>query len=286
LAGAPLVYDAEAIFALREIQTAKIRDGRPLPKERARALIAQEVAWARGADRVVAVSDEEAREFRRQGVGEVRVIGHALAPAPTAPSFEERKDFLLVGAVHGWKNPNGDALLWFAERVLPKLRGGMGEAPPRLIVAGYGTDSPELRQRLGLGVILVGPAADLTPYYERARVFLAPTRFAAGIPMKAHEAAARGLPMVTSELIARQLGWTSGEELLSAPVSDEAAFAEACRRLYTDRPLWERLRAGALASVSRDCDPKRFSRGIHELLDELLGKKKTGCRAKPCTAGA
>ncbi len=79
--------------------------------------------------------------------------------------------------------------------------------------------------------------------------------------------------MVTSELIARQLGWRTGEALLSTPVEDEEAFAEACRTLYTDRPLWERLRAGALASVTQDCDPKRFSEAVHALLDELAGSK-------------
>lgn len=276
LAGTRVVYDAEALFALREIRAAKVVGGMPLPEEEAGRRIGEEVAWARRADRVVAVSEEEAEEFRRRGIEEVRVIGHALSPAPTAASFEERKDFLLVGSVRDWRSPNGDALLWFAREVLPRVRAGWPDDPPKLVVVGDGSDAPELLRLLGPGTVGIGPVADLTPYYERARVFLAPTRFAAGIPHKAHEAAARGVPMVVSGLIARQLGWRTGDALLSAPVEDGEAFAEACRSLYADRPLWERLRAGALASVSRDCDPKRFSGAVRELLEELAGRKKAG----------
>ncbi|VVM06589.1 glycosyltransferase [Methylacidimicrobium tartarophylax] len=273
LPGARLVYDAEALFALRDIQGAELLHGAALPKEEAARRIDREIGWARGADRVVSVSEEEAREFRARGIENVRVIGHAILPAPTAASFEERKDFLLVGGVRDWQSPNGDALLWFAQKVFPRVREGWAKDPPKLVVVGEGTDSPELLGRLGSGVVGIGPAADLTPYYERARVFVAPTRFAAGIPMKAHEAAARGVPMVTSALIARQLGW-NGEALLSAPVEDEESFAKACRALYTDPALWERMRAGVLASATRDCDPKRFSEEVHELLDEMAGRKK------------
>ena len=273
--GAPIVYDAEALFALREIRAAAVRQGRALPEEEIRERVGREVALARNADRVVAVSQEEAREFRRQGIERVRVIGHALEPAPTTAPFEQRRDLLMVGAVEDERSPNGDALLWFVRRVLPRMRREWAGDPPRLWIVGHGTDSFGLRHRLGPEVVAVGPVADLTPYYEQARLFLAPTRFAAGIPHKAHEAAARGLPIVASELIAGQLGWKTGEELLSAPGEEEEAFSEACRTLYTDRPLWERVRAGALSAVARDCDPTRFSEAIRDLLGELAGRKKT-----------
>ncbi|VVM07026.1 Rhamnosyltransferase WbbL [Methylacidimicrobium cyclopophantes] len=272
LAGARLVYDAEAVFALREIRCVEFVRGTPLPKGEAERRIDREVALASRADRVVAVSEAEADEFRRRGIKNVRVIGHGLLPAPTSASFESRQDFLLVGGIQDLHSPNADALLWFAEKVLPRIARGLPGLSPRALSVGYGTDSPDLLACLGPGVIGIGPVADLSPHYDRARVFLAPTRFAAGIPMKAHEAASRGVPMVASELIARQLRWEAGEALLKAPVEDPEAFAAACRRLYTDRELWERLRAGALAAVSRDCDPKRFSGAIHELLDELAGK--------------
>ena len=55
------------------------------------------------------------------------------------------------------------------------------------------------------GVTCLGPVPDLTDEYARARVFIAPTRFAAGIPFKVHEALSYGLPVVGSRLISEQL---------------------------------------------------------------------------------
>ena len=55
---------------------------------------------------------------------------------------------------------------------------------------------------------------DIRPFYNQARLFVAPTRYAAGIPHKVHEAAAYGLPIVTTSLIAQQLGWKHETELL------------------------------------------------------------------------
>ncbi|MDD4932998.1 MAG: hypothetical protein PHO89_05980 [Methylacidiphilaceae bacterium] len=164
LSGARLVYDAEAVFALREIRGGEILQGRILPEEEARPRIGEQISLARQADRVVAVSEEEACESRRQGIANLRVTGHAAPPAPTAPSFAERKDFLVVGAVHGLESPNGDALLWFAQKVLPKVCGGWTDGQPRFLVPGCGTDSPELLRRLRPEVTAIGPVADLTPY--------------------------------------------------------------------------------------------------------------------------
>ena len=93
-------------------------------------------------------------------------------------------------------------------------------------------------------VRIVGKAADLTPHFDAARVFIVPTRYAAGIPLKALDAAARGLPIVATPLIARQLGWRNDEELLAAEGAE--AFSEACNRLHSDEALWGRLRNSAL----------------------------------------
>src|SRR5207253_7021477 len=89
------------------------------------------------------------------------------------------------------------------------------------------------------GVELLGAVEDLVPLYNRARVFIAPTRFSAGVPLKVYEAAAHGLPVVATDLLARQLGWEPGEDLLAAPASDPDAFASACARLHDDADLWQ-----------------------------------------------
>ena len=73
-----VVYDAEAVFAVRDILQAEV-ERRPLSDQKGRDLIAQEVALADGADVVVATSDKEAAIFRTMGqIRHVSVIGDVV----------------------------------------------------------------------------------------------------------------------------------------------------------------------------------------------------------------
>ena len=100
------------------------------------------------------------------------------------------------------------------------------------------------------------------------RIFVAPTRFAAGIPLKLCEAAAQGIPIVATRLLAEQLGWTDGIELLAADSAQ--GFADQCKRLYRDGELWERLRVGTLERIKSDYSLRRFSENLARILEETL----------------
>jgi len=102
----------------------------------------------------------------------------------------------------------------------------------------------------------------LEALYDRSRVFVAPTRFAAGVPHKVHEAAANGVPTIVTELLCGQLRWRKGSEILAA--GNEVEFANQCIRLYRDEELWKRVREGGFEAVSRDCSPDRFRASIRE----------------------
>src|SRR4029077_5049853 len=133
---------------------------------------------------------------------------------------------------------NQDAVLWFAGEVLPRLQTILGVRVPFPVV---GQSPPPEILALGSGTIAIVPnAVDLVPFYEQARLFVAPTRFAAGIPLKVIHAAAHGLPVVCTSLLARQLGWSDGDDLLTADTAKD--FAERCALLYSDGALWLHLR--------------------------------------------
>jgi len=44
-----------------------------------------------------------------QGIDDVYVIGHQIAPTPTSATFNQRSTILFVGAMHGADNPNADS---------------------------------------------------------------------------------------------------------------------------------------------------------------------------------
>lgn len=115
-----------------------------------------------------------------------------------------------------------------------------------------------------------GLLPDLENVYSQSRILVAPTRYAAGLPMKVHEAAAAGLPVVATRLLAEQLGWNEGVELLTATTAAE--FAHSCFRLYTEEALWESVRANALRRIRKECDPAAFVREVRSVLAAVINK--------------
>jgi len=258
-----LIYDAEAIFATRELQRLALSGASASPSRR-RALLDDEIRLARAAESVIAVSDRDAGLFREYGCKDVHVLGHALIAEPAGAGHAARSDLLFVGALDDDPSPNTDAVVWFASEVMPHLDALMG-GNYRLIVAGR-CRAERVMRIAGPRIRLLGRVDDLTPLYASARLFVAPSRFAAGIPLKILEAAAYGLPVVATPLLAEQLGWRIGEDLLAADTT--AGFAEACAALYRDGALWERLRNAALGRVSADCDPARFASRLRQIMGQ------------------
>lgn len=265
LAGASLVYDAEAIFALRDVAGRRLA-GEVVAESEAAELVRVELALAQGVRAVACVSAEEQQRFSDAGIRPAFVLAHAVAAAPTPEALGSRSGLLFVGALHEDRSPNADAVLWFASEVLPKL----SELHPgaSLTLAGLNR-SARVASLPAPGVVHRGSPEDLSPLYAAARVFVAPTRFGAGLPLKCLEAAARGVPIVCTSLAARQLGWRDGVEAL---VADEPFdFAEASASLLKDDTLWRRLRSAALERVEKTASPEVFTNVMKELLDAAVG---------------
>jgi glycosyltransferase involved in cell wall biosynthesis len=126
--------------------------------------------------------------------------------------------------------------------------------------------APSLNEISDTRIVFKGRQASIESFYDACRIFIAPTRFAAGIPHKVHEAAANGLPSVVTPLLAGQLTWSHDSELLVAESAEQ--FAEQCLRLYRSPELWARLQAGGLSAVSRDCSEEAFSEAIFSVVKQ------------------
>ncbi|MHB8177322.1 MAG: glycosyltransferase [Vulcanimicrobiaceae bacterium] len=254
-----LVYDAEAIYAHRDITKAAL-SGKPLDAVTQTELIARETALLHGCDLIFAVSHRD-REAIAESCGcPVEVLSFCLSASPTSTPFAQREGLLFVGTIEPG-SPNEDALGWFSAEVLPLLRKYDPGIPIRH--AGVMT-SRVLQAEVGSAVEFLGVVTDLREEYERSRVFIAPTRYAAGLPQKVYEAAANGVPIVATSLIAEQLGWTNGRQLLVADTPQE--WLGAIVRVYEDAHTWELLREGALEAVRREVSPQAFAARLHEVV--------------------
>ena len=265
LGSATLLYDAEALFAAREIQRRKAAGEEFTDLDRHR-MIAEEVSLTRMASTVISVSPAEQSVLEDYGAKEVHLLGHTLDDQPIPTAYGERNQIVFLGAIGDDNAPNADAVRWFAADILPRVRSQLDHPELRLTVIGRnGADTVSALD--GDSVDLLGMVDELPPAMARARIMVVPTRYAAGIPHKVHQAAMLGIPTVVTSLIAGQLGWQDGAELL---VADEpAAFADACARLYSDETLWQQVRTAALDRVRLDCAPATFSRKVREIVSGL-----------------
>src|SRR5271167_3504437 len=261
-----LIYDAEAIFAQRDQLRAQI-DGHGMSPAEVSWAMEQELSLVSAADAVVVVSDRTRQVMVAAGVKDVRILSYRLDPQPAGEGFDERRTFLFVGAMHGGENPNADAMRYFCSSIWPLVRHA---TQADFTIAGYASDEALGDLKVD-GVRVLGPQPDLTELYRQARVFVVPTRYAAGIPYKAHEAAAFGIPLVVSPLIAEQLAWKDEAECLVG--SSPTAFAEACCRLYKDALLWNKIRSNALLRVTSDLNETVFTNAISSLVGEVPGRR-------------
>ena len=254
-----IIYDAEALTATREIRRRALTPT-PLTKEEELGLIRSEIDQTKIANSVIAVSQREAEIYQENGVSNVHVLGHMIEATPGDSTFEDRTGFLFVGALRDDGSPNVDSLLWFLINVFPlveeKIPGVefhiVGENSASSLIA---VDKPN--------VLFHGKLRNLETIYNRCRVFIAPTRFAAGIPHKIHEAGEMGVPCVASKLLAEQLQWSHNKELLTGLTARD--FADQCVRLHQDGELWEKIRENSLEAIKQECSKTKFKDTLEQL---------------------
>ena len=95
---------------------------------------------------------------------------------------------------------------------------------------------------------------DPDPYFDDARVFVAPLRYGAGMKGKIGQAMSLGLPVVTTSIGAEGMLLNDGAHALIADSAGE--FAAAVVRLYRDKSLWYALRARALSHIESNFSEK------------------------------
>ena len=218
----------------------------------ARRLARFEQAACRLADRVVAVSDEDAGALAslepggRYAVVPNAIDTHAYPRRRERPSA--RPGLLFTGTLDF--RPNVDAADWFLDEVFPRVRVRhpearafvVGRAPRRALVA---------RGQRDASIAVTGPVESIQPYWERASVYVLPMRVGGGVRFKALEAMAAGVPIVSTPLGMEGIAAEPGRHYLA--VETAADFADAVGRLLNDAAL-----RAALAERARELVRERY----------------------------
>jgi glycosyltransferase involved in cell wall biosynthesis len=150
----------------------------------------------------------------------VSPLGAKEGPGASDLVFTAKMDF----------RPNVDAVLWFAQEVLPLIRRESPET--RFWVVGK-DPHPRLAVLAGdPGIRLTGWVDDVRPYIAAAAVYLVPLRIGGGTRLKVLEAMAMGKAIVSTTLGCEGFDLVPGQELAIADTP--AAFASTVLTLLRD----------------------------------------------------
>jgi glycosyltransferase involved in cell wall biosynthesis len=258
-----VIYDAEALFSLRDLKFKEL-NGKPASEAEKDQLINAEVSLVKAANIVTTVSELEKSQFLKYGTSSVHILGHIIEPHPTPAPFEERKDILFIGSILFDPSPNGDAVRYFASQIFPLIRQSVDcdfyIVGTNRVKAIWNLESEHVH--------VVGKVEELLPYYNRSRLFVVPTRYSAGIPLKLLEATAHGLPAVVTPLTATQLGWRENHDFLVG--RDPEDFAKKVIDLYTHKELFETIRQNALERLQQDYSPDQFRTTLQHVLASTI----------------
>jgi sugar transferase (PEP-CTERM/EpsH1 system associated) len=200
------------VLDLVDIDSEKWRDYAPrhgwpmraIYRREADTLLAFERRAAMAFDRTLFVSEAEARHFaalapecgERVGWLENGVDLERFSPMRPypCPYPHDAQNLVFTGTMDYW--PNVDAVLWFAETVMPLLRRQRPQL--RFHIVGANPGHRLLRLRGAPGIEITGRVPDVRPYLAHADVAVAPLRIARGIQNKVLEAMAMARPVVAT----------------------------------------------------------------------------------------
>jgi len=146
--------------------------------------------------------------------------------------------------------PNRDAVQAFCRDTLPIVR--RRRPGCRLTIVGSGGHQFLSHLARPGQVEITDRVDDLTPFYQRAHVVIAPLRSGGGSRLKILEAMALGRPVVSSRLGCEGLVLEDGKDLLIA--DEPEAFASQILDLLADRERWRSMVNSARQTVASRYD--------------------------------
>jgi|GEM_PF-39802 len=198
---------------------------------------------------VVAVSEADQAVFREFGARRVFAIPTAVDAEYFRPgsAVPDGARLVFTGSMD-WL-PNEDAILFFADEILPRIAARVPDVT--LTVVGR-SPSARLRRRLEQrpAVTITGRVEDIRPHVERAAVYVVPLRIGGGTRIKLYEAMAMGKAIVSTPVGAEGLPVRDAEHLLLA--DKPQAFADAVVELLVDPDRRLRLGRAARAFVESE----------------------------------
>jgi glycosyltransferase involved in cell wall biosynthesis len=268
--GVPIVGDShnvESDVLKRTSVLAETYMRRRYALRQARCTFREERRCSLGVDLLLANSDRDRQVFEIEfDVQNIAVVPNGVDIAEFSPpkSPGEPGTILFTGLMSYY--PNQQAIRWFLSEVFPLILKKVPDA--KLIVAGARPPAWLLHKRSAV-VEVTDAVPDMRPYFERARVVIAPLMIGGGTRVKILEAQAMSRPVVSTTLGAEGIDGRDGHTILLA--DQPASFAAQVSRLLTDSDFAAEMGANGRRHVARFYDWNRIGEHLEATLRERIG---------------
>jgi sugar transferase (PEP-CTERM/EpsH1 system associated) len=225
-------HNVEATIWQRYYQVAKNPILKAVAWREYRTMARAERKYAARADHVLAVSEDDRDLFARfLDSRKISVIPTGVDVQYFQPSSAraDPNSLVFTGSMD-WL-PNEDAVFYFVEQILPRIRSHVAKA--KLVVVGRRPS-----QRLHAladrseAVQITGEVADIRPYVQSASVYVVPLRVGGGTRLKIFEAMAMGKAVVSTSVGAEGLPVQHNDNIILANGAEE--FARSVVELLRD----------------------------------------------------
>ena len=195
---AKVVFDTVDLHFLREEREAQLKHDATLRPPRP-GVSKQELELARSADLTLVVSPLEKEILDRERMSlHVRIMPNILPIEEIdVPGFDGRRNILFIGGFE--HTPNVDAVLYFAREIFPLVKARIPECVFQVIGC---EPTPEILKLAGPHIQVLGYVPEVRPYFDRARLSVAPIRYGAGVKGKVNLSMSLGVPAVVTPVAA------------------------------------------------------------------------------------
>lgn len=157
--------------------------------------------------------------------------------------------------------PNVDAVLWFADTILPLIQHEIPQA--QFVIVGQKPTEAVQKLSQRRGIVVTGTVDDARPYIADAAVYAAPLRMGGGTRFKLLEALALKRPLVSTTIGAEGFAVQSERDLLLADAPGD--FASAVATLLRDEAKRNRLAQAGYEFV-KQYDWEKIAPEVEKLL--------------------